>query len=398
MSDPVLNTIATDARRIPARGLELPAFVTILWSLAGGMLVGGASVAAMQFAGRMSPHLMIAATTFMFLVGALAGFLHGGVLGVLGRPEGMSPRGAVAAQLHGMLYLVPALVVGWLLAGWVAALPLALFGGHVLASVIAGLAWVAMLVISLLAASRGVKALVYAYRRWDDRVPGTALIGAVLVGLLVAFLIEPPTLWFFGTKLSRLGGVFLAIGATLWFYGPMITVGLRIARRLGLVAQVRRTTWRHALGSGAIAVGAGIGLALIAVPFYAAGPRVPTGYEGHSVFAAVVATLASAFTDEMLFRMIVLTLALLVALRALPAHRYWAIGLAIGVSALVDLVIHLPRVHQLGMPGIAMALAFALVRLAIPATLFGYLYSRRGLGTAIGAHATADLALVLLAA
>ncbi|HUK63836.1 MAG TPA: CPBP family glutamic-type intramembrane protease, partial [Dongiaceae bacterium] len=103
------------------------------------------------------------------------------------------------------------------------------------------------------------------------------------------------------------------------------------------------------------------------------------------------------FTDEMLFRMIVLTVALLIALRAMPAHRYWAIGLAIGASALADLVIHLPQVHQLGMPGIAMALAFALVRLAIPATLFGYLYSRRSLGTAIAAHATADLALVLLA-
>ena len=367
------------------------------WTLSGGMLVGGASVAAMQFAGRMSPHLMIVATTLMFLVGALAGFVHGGVLGVLGRPEGMSSRTAVGSLGRGLLYLVPSLVVGWLLAGWVAALPLALFGGHVLASVISGLAWVAMLAMSVLAANRGVRALVYAYRRWDDRVPGTALILAVLAGLLVAFLIEPPALWFFGTRLSRLGGVVLAIGATFWFYGPMITVGLRIARRIGLVAQVRQTSWRHALGSAAIAVGAGLALALIAVPFYAAGPRVPTGYEGHSVFAAVIATLASAFTDEMLFRMIVLTVALLIAMRAMPAHRYWAIGLAIGVSALADLIIHLPQVHQLGMPGIAMALAFALVRLAIPATLFGYLYSRRSLGTAIAAHATADLALILLA-
>jgi hypothetical protein len=399
MSTPTLNPTAPGAAQpTPARGLELPAFLTVLWSLAGGMLLGGASVAAMQFAGRMSPHIMIVAATMMFLLGALAGFVHGSVLGILGRPASMSRRAAVGSLIHGLLYLVPSLVVGWLLAGWVAALPLALFGGHVLASVISGLAWVAMLAVTVLAVSRGVRALVYAYRRWDDRVLGSALIGAVLVGLLVAFLVEPPTLWFFGTKLSRLGGVILAIGATFWFYGPMITIALRIARELGLMAHVLRTSWRHALGSATIAVGTGLGLALIAVPFYAAGPRVPTGFEGHSVLAALVATVAGAFTNEMLFRMIVMTVTLVLAMRALPTHRYWAIGLAIGVSALADLVLHLPQVTHLGMPGIAIALAYALVRLAIPAVMFGYLYSRRGIGTAVGAHAAADVALVLLAA
>jgi hypothetical protein len=399
MSTTALNPTETGgAQGMPARGLELPAFVAITWTLAGGMLLGGASVAVMQFAGRMSPHLMIVAATMMFLVGALAGFVHGGVLGVLGRPADMTRQAAVGSLVHSLLYLVPSLVVGWLLAGWVAALPLALFGGHVLASVIAGLAWVGMLAITLVAVRRGVRALVYAYRRWDDRVLGTALIGAVLVGLLVAFLIEPPSLWFFGTKLSRLGGVILAVGATFWFYGPMITIALRVMRRLGLRSQVGQLSWQRAGGSAAIAVSAGLALALIAVPFYAAGPRVPTGFEGHSVFAALVATVAGAFTDEMLFRMIVMTVVLVIATRALPTHRYWAIGLAIGVSALADLVLHLPQVAHLGMPGVLMALAFATVRLAIPAVLFGILYSRRGLGTAVGAHAAADVALVLLAA
>ena len=44
-----------------------------------------------------------------------------------------------------------------------------------------------------------------------------------------------------------------------------------------------------------------------------------------------------------------------------------------------------------------MILAYAVARMAIPAALFGYLYWRRGLGTALAAHAAAGAAVGLLA-
>jgi hypothetical protein len=51
----------------------------------------------------------------------------------------------------------------------------------------------------------------------------------------------------------------------------------------------------------------------------------------------------------------------------------------------------------LGLPGVGVFAAFVTVRMAIPAVLFGYLYYRRGLGSAVAAHLTADAAILLLA-
>jgi hypothetical protein len=382
--------------RGPARHIELPAAVAVTWALAGGMLLGGASVAAMIFAGRMSPHLTIVASTLAFIVGAALGYLNGAVVGILGRPENMTARQAARALLHGMVYLLPAMVVAWFLAGWVAALPLALFTGKYVAAGISIVAWVAMLITGGFAADRGLRAVGNAFARWEDRVLGTTLVGSVLVALLAAFLIAPPRLWLIGTQLNRVGGVVLAVVATFWFYGPMITAALAFARRAGLTTSVQHLGWKHAMTNVAIAIAAGLGLTLLAIPFYAAGPRVATGFEGLGIGSALAAAVAAAFSEELLFRLIVLSAAMIVALRYLPAQRHWAVVVAIATAAVADLVLHMPAVTHLGLPGAAMALAFATARLAIPAVLFGYLYYRRGLPTAIAAHAAADAALVLL--
>ena len=61
---------AAKAPAAPKRELELPALVAIMWSLAGGMLLGGAGVALRMFAGQMSAHLMLVATSTLFVIGA----------------------------------------------------------------------------------------------------------------------------------------------------------------------------------------------------------------------------------------------------------------------------------------------------------------------------------------
>ena len=385
----------------PKRELELPALVAIMWSLAGGMLLGGAAVALRMFAGQLSAHLMLVASTTLFVLGAMLGLAHGVVLGLFGRPEGHDLRHAGRALLHGLLYLAPALLLGWLLAGWVAALPLALHGRHVIAIAVSVIAWVAMLVPVWFAVTTGAHAASLAYQRWPDRVLGTALTGVVLASLLVSFAIEPPVLWFTEIQLTRTGGLLLAVGATLWFYGPLITAGLWLAQRMraarGVELPARNPRLRQ-LAWPVLAVLAGVLVTLIAIPFYHGATGLPSDAERFGFVSALLLVAANAVADELLVRLFVMGAAFALAIRLLPNSRAWAAALAIGAATVVDLILHAPGVPGLGLPGATMLVAYVAVRMAIPAALFGYLYWRRGLGTAVAAHVAADASLILLVA
>jgi hypothetical protein len=384
----------------PKRELELPALVAIMWSLAGGMLLGGAGVALRMFAGNLSAHLMLVASTTLFVVGAVVGLTHGLVLGIFGRPEGHTARQAGRALAHGLLYLAPALLLGWLLAGWVAALPLAIHGGHVIAIAVSALAWLLMVVPVWMAVSTGAHAASLAWRRWPDRVLGTSLTGLVLIALLVAFWIEPPMVWLSGLQLTRTGGLFLAGALTFWCYGPLITLGLWLSRRMrevrGVVLPVRRPALRRVAGL-ALAVLAGVAVTLIAIPFYRGPIGLPSDAERLGLVAALLFAAASALTDELLLRLFVMTAVFAMAMRLLLGHRTWVVVIAVATAAVVDLALHAPAAAALGLPGTAALVAFVAVRLAIPAAVFGYLYWRRGLGSAMAAHVAANTALVVLA-
>ncbi len=386
--------------RPPKRGIELPAAVAISWSLVTGLLFGGVGVAAMIFAGRMSGHLMLMGSTMLFAIGALLGLAHGVILGIFGRPADWSVGKAGSALLHGMLWLGPALLVGWLLAGWVAALPIALQGQHYLAAAISALAWVAVIAIAPWAARRGLEAARMVWSRWDDRILGTVLTLVVGLALVIAFWVTPPTVWFTGTTLTRTGGLFFAGFLTFWFYGPMITAALHFSRRLrsAIATPMVERTWRNALVTVGIAVGTGVLLAAIAVPFYRGAAGLTSGVERFGFGAAFAATLANAFADEMLLRLVVMTLTFVAVQRYLTQDRVRAIVIAVAFATLLDIILHAPAAMLLGLPGAGMFTAFVTVRMAIPAILFGYLYYRRGLGSAVAAHLTADAALLLLAA
>jgi len=390
------------AATVPSRGLDLPAAVAISWSLAGGMLLGGAAVVAMILTDRLSGHLLLMASATLFAIGAVLGMLHGVILGIAGRPDGTTPRQAWKAMVHGLLYLVPALLIGWLIAGWVAAMPMALNGGHVVAAVISAFAWVGMALTVYFAGSTGLHALTLAYRRWPDRLPGTVMVGATLAALIVAFAVEPPTIWFTDIRLTMPGAILLALAATFWFYGPIITVSLSVLRKALPLFPAGRVldrvhAWRGILARVAIALGVGVGIALIALPFHKGALGLPTDVERFGLVAAMGKAVADAVTDELLLRLFVLTAALAIAIRYLPNEKPWAIALAIGVATVADLLLHWPSVSALGLPGIPMVVAYAVARMAIPAVLFGYLYWKRGLGTALAAHAAAGAAVGLLA-
>ena len=398
---PQLHPAADLGTSVPHRGVELPAAVAIAWSLAGGMLFGGAAVVLMIVTGRLSGHLMLTASATLFAVGALVGLAHGVALGIFGRPEGASVRDTVNALVHGLLYLVPALLLGWLVAGWVAAMPLALGGHKVIGTAISGVAWLAMVVTVYFAGSTGLRAAQLAYRRWPHRVAGTAMVGVVFASLVVAFLIQPPTIWFTNIRLSTAGAMILAFVSAFWFYGPMITVGLWLVRRLrpdireaGLPSPA--TLKRVGISAG-IAVASGLALALIALPFYRGTLHLPSDVERLGLTSAMLMALSRAVTDELFLRLFAMTVVFVLAARLFKAQGTLAVALAIGVTAVLDLIVHWAEVPALGLPNAGMAAAYAVVRIVIPAVMFGYLFWRRGLGTAVGAHLTSGAALGLLA-
>ena len=387
---------------VPQRGLELPAAVAMSWSLATGMLLGGAAVVWMIATDRMSGHLLLLGSAVLFAIGAVVGLVHGVILGIAGRPEGTTPRQAVSAMLHGLFYYPFGLLLSWAVAGWVAAMPLALIGHHVLGAVISGLAWVAMAATVYFAGSTGLHALTLAYRRWPDRLAGTIMVGATLVALLVAFAIQPPTIWFTDVRLTFPGAIVLALGATFWFYGPIITVGLAVLRKAMPLFPATRVLDRVHVSKAialrvGIAIGAGILVAALAAPFHKGSLGLPTDVERVGFLPAMGLAVANAVTDELFLRLFVFTAALAIAVRYLPKDRTWAVWLAIGVATVADLLLHWPDMTALGLPGFSTVLAYAVARMAIPAVLFGYLYWRRGLGTAVAAHAAAGAAVGLLA-
>jgi hypothetical protein len=396
------ESAAPGAAAVPHRGLELPAAVAISWSLAGGMLLGGAAVVAMIATNRMSGHLLLLGSATLFVIGAALGLIHGVILGVAGRPEGTTPRQAFGAMVHGLFYYPFGLLLSWAVAGWVAAMPIALLGHHIIGAVISALAWVAMAATVYFAASTGLHAITLAYRRWPDRVPGTILVGATLVALLVGFAIQPPTIWFSDIRLRYPGAVALALAATFWFYGPIITLGLSVLRKSRALFPATRVvdrahTWKGLLGRGGIAVVVGLGLAALAIPFYRGSLGIPTDVERLGLLPAMGLAVANAITDELFLRLFVLTAALAIAIRYLPRSRTWAVWVAIAVATVADILLHLPEIQQLGLPGVTTVITYGVARMALPAVLFGYLYWRRGLGTAVAAHAAAGAALGLLA-
>ncbi len=384
----------------PKRGIDLPAAVTISWSLAGGTLLGGAAVVLMLVTDRLSGHLMLTASATLFAVGALLGLAHGVVLGIFGRPEGTTVRQAGAAMLHGLIYLIPSLLLGWLVAGWVAALPMALGGKRVIATAISALAWLVMIVTAWFAGSIGLRAAQLAYRRWPHRVVGTALVGATLAALVAAFLVQPPTLWLTRTRLTTEGAMALAFLATFWFYGPIVTVALWLVKRLrpGLreAELPSAATIRRAGVSAGIAIAAGLALAAVALPFYRGALNLPSDVERLGFAGAMLMALSSALTNELFFRFFAVTATFVLASRYLPRVSHAAV-LAIGVGAVLDLLVHLHGVSALGLPGAGSVIAYVAVRLLIPSIAFGILFWKRGLPTAVGAHVAAGAALGLLA-
>lgn len=376
--------------RTLTKGIGLPGRVAVGWASAGGILVGGFLVAAMTLTGQLSGHALLLTSTGLFVVGAVLGFVHGAVLGWLGRPKETSPRVALSGLALAVAYAVPALLVSWLVAGWIGMTSVALYAGKTAPVVGTGIAWLVGLTLVALAGEHGWKALRNAYSGWSNGRAATLIVAALFGGLLAVFLAEQPQLWGLRLRVTPVGAVLMAVAATLWLAGPMVTVSLGLLDRLPTPRPAHAFGGKgNAVMSIAMALLVGVVLAVIALPFYQAAHGVhPTG---------LAAAMSTALLDEVLLRLFLMTGVAWLLLREFRVSSGRAAALAVVVAAAVQGLIYLPGVLQVGFPTTATAMGFLTVTALVPAVAFGWLFWRRGFGTALVAHATTLGALLLIA-
>jgi hypothetical protein len=327
----------------------------------------------------------------LFTIGGMLGFAHGAVLGVMGRPRQMSWRRAARATGLAALYTVPALTLAFLVAGWIALTPVALYTGKAPALIISGVAWLIGVGLISHAAVAGWRGLQAAYARWDEKRYGTLLVAATFAALLITFMAARPELWGLHLQVTEIGAVLMALSITLWFVGPMVTFALRVVKKLAVPGAAFDTPHRLPVD---VLVGlvTGVVVGLIAVPFAAA-----RGTEAGPAGAIVMAVSAALF-NEVLLRLFVLTTVAALVMRWHAGRREQAVVIGVVTAAALEVVLHLPGVVTVGFPTAAGAAAFLATAVVVPALVFGMLFWKRGLITAVVAHATAIAAVAMLVA
>lgn len=370
-------------------GLGSVGKLAVSWAVAGGILVGGVVVAGMTLAGQLSGFGLLLTSTGLFAIGAVLGFIHGGLLGWMGRPAAESRRDALGSLAMGAVYAVPALLVSWLVCGWIAMTTVALYTGRIGGLVGCGVAWLVGAGLLVVAAEQGRSAVRGLYMSWSNARVATLLVAALYGGLLAVFVSERPQLWGLPVQVTGVGAVLLATAATLWLAGPVVAISLALLDRLPSHRPAVAFGGRgSALVSVGMAVGVGVFMALMALPFYTAAYGVTTG--------GVAGVVSGALVDEVLFRLFLVTAVAWVGLRHFGLTEAKAVGMAIAVAALAQVLIYLPGVLAIGFPSTATLLGFMTVTALVPAVAFGVLYWQRGFGTALVAHATALGALLLV--
>lgn len=370
-------------------GLGTVGKLAVSWAVAGGILVGGVLVAAMTLAGQLSGLGLLMTATGLFAVGAALGFVHGAVLGWIGRPSTESRRDALGSLGMGAVYAVPAVLLSWLVAGWICMTSVALYSGRIGGLIGCGIAWLIGAGLLMVATEQGWSALRRLYASWSNARVATLLVAALYGGLLAVFLAERPQLWGLPVRVTPVGAVLLATAVTLWLVGPIVALSLwlldRLPARRPAVAFGGRGS---ALASVGLALGVGVALGLLALPFYSEAYGLATG--------GVAGVVTKALGDEILFRLFLVTAVAWVGLREFGFTEGKAVGVAVAVAALAQVLVYLPGVLAVGFPSMATLVGFLAVTALVPAVAFGLLYWQRGFGTALVAHATAMAVLFLV--
>ena len=389
MSATMTPRTTTPSAAVP-RTIGLHGRVAVLFTMAGGVIVGGVLVAAMTLAGRLSGNAIFATATALFVVGAALGLLHGVALGILGRKAALTVREAVHDLGRAALYAIPGMAIAWLAAIWVAMTLVAFYTGRVGPLAGAAVGWVAAGTILTVAAVQGLRALRNAFARWPERRPGTLLAAASFAALLLLFVSDRPEIWGIRLRLTETGAVLLAAFLAVWVAGPIVTLALRLARSVPFARPLA------GLGAGRVTgVDLGLGLlvgvvvGLLAVPF--AGPAGP------SLFGSLVVEVSQSVVNEVLLRLFLVTAIAWLLLRWQRVAENEALVGAVVAATLVQVILYAPGAAAIGFASWTGTALFLVMAVAVPAAAFGLLFWKRGFAPALVADVAAFAAVALLA-
>lgn len=211
------------------RNLGLVGKVAESWGVAGGLL-GAGVVAVNMMAGTLSSSLGFLTTTLFFVAGSLIGFLHGGILGYLGRPAEVPRTLALRRLALAALYAVPAMLVGWLFALALALSAVSLTANRAELIALAFVGWIGLAAAVAWAVIETRLALPHLCRRWPGARAALAALVLAFLALLPFFLIARPEVWVLGVRPTETAAVFMAVTATLWIGGPLAALGVLAAR------------------------------------------------------------------------------------------------------------------------------------------------------------------------
>ena len=117
---------------------------------------------------------------------------------------------------------------------------------------------------------------------------------------------------------------------------------------------------------------------------------MPDSISQLSPFGKIAVSIGAGLYEELIFRMILLSLLHTVFVDLLRMPERWGIGVAIGISAMLFALYH-PLKTGDGVLDIRRAVFFLLA-----GVYFGVLYVVRGFGIAVATHALYDIAVVVL--
>lgn len=397
--DRLFGAAGEEADETLARGLGFETLLPVSWAVGGGILFGGFAVGVMTLAGRLSGAGLFLTAGGLFIMGSAFGFVHGAILAYFGRAPETSRPDAVRAIGRSVLYSIPSLAIAWAVAGWMALAllvrqdpgPLPVFG--------VGVGWLLGLLALWIAVSYGRRGFAQALRRWPDRVAGTLLVAGAFAALSAVLLISRPELWWGGGAPGFPASIIFAGGITVWLVGPLVTVSLWLGRKLERepVAGVERTVGGSATGIG-IGLVAGAVLGLLIQLAYGSYGVLPLALFGGGTGEALAVAAGQGLLDEILLRLFAVTGLVWLLGRDRDAVGTGTVSAAVAGAALLHVALYLPSLLEIGFPSAASAVGYAAVALFVPSLVYGALFWRRGLLTAVAAHASTVAVAALLVA
>jgi hypothetical protein len=113
------------------RDMGLTGQLVVGGTLSTGLLLGGYAVGLLALAGRTNGSALLHTSIGLFLIGAIVGMVLSAVVGIIGREPGVSLEHAAHQVGMGLLYAIPATLIGAMVAGWIAMAVVALYLGKV---------------------------------------------------------------------------------------------------------------------------------------------------------------------------------------------------------------------------------------------------------------------------